>query len=80
MIRLVKGGLSIGVVINAVNLAMNGVLGATNERTLSNFMWFLIAYVIVDMIKDGMVAQFSSYVFKGAVIFTYSFFYGIIIV
>jgi hypothetical protein len=54
MIRLVKGGLSIGVVINAVNLAMNGVLGATNERTLSNFMWFLIAYVIVDMIKDGM--------------------------
>jgi hypothetical protein len=54
MIRLVKGGLSIGIVINAVNLAMNGVLGATNERTLSNFMWFLIAYVIVDMIKDGM--------------------------
>jgi hypothetical protein len=54
MIRLVKGGLSIGVVINAVNLAMNGVLGATNERTLSNFMWFLVAYVIVDMIKDGM--------------------------
>jgi hypothetical protein len=54
MIRLVKGGLSIGIVINAVNLAMNGVLGATNERTLSNFMWFLVAYVIVDMIKDGM--------------------------
>jgi hypothetical protein len=54
MIRLVKGGLSIGIVINAVNLAMNGVMGATNERTLSNFMWFLIAYVIVDMIKDGM--------------------------
>jgi hypothetical protein len=54
MIRLVKGLLSAGVVINAVNLAMNGVMGATNERTLSNFMWFLIAYVIVDMIKDGM--------------------------
>jgi hypothetical protein len=54
MIRLVKGGLSIGIIINAVNLAMNGVMGATNERTLSNFMWFLIAYVIVDMIKDGM--------------------------
>jgi hypothetical protein len=54
MIRLIKGVLSIGVVINAVNLATNGVLGATNERTLSNFMWFLIAYVIVDMIKDGM--------------------------
>jgi len=54
MIRLIKGVLSIGVVINAVNLATNGVLGATNERTLSNFMWFLVAYVIVDMIKDGM--------------------------
>jgi hypothetical protein len=54
MIRLIKGALSIGIIINAVNLAMNGVLGATNERTLSNFMWFLIAYVIVDMIKDGM--------------------------
>jgi hypothetical protein len=54
MIRLVKGGLSVGIVINAVNLAMNGVMGATNERTFSNFMWFLIAYVIVDMIKDGM--------------------------
>ena len=54
MIRLIKGGLSIGIIINAVNLATNGVLGATNERTLSNFMWFLIAYVIVDMIKDGM--------------------------
>jgi hypothetical protein len=54
MIRLIKVALSIGIVINAVNLAMNGVMGATNERTLSNFMWFLIAYVIVDMIKDGM--------------------------
>jgi hypothetical protein len=54
MIRLIKGALSIGIIINAVNLAMNGVLGATNERTLSNFMWFLIAYVIVDMIKDGL--------------------------
>ena len=54
MIRLIKGLLSIGVVINAVNLAMNGVMGATNERTLSNFMWFLIAYIIVDMVKDGM--------------------------
>jgi hypothetical protein len=54
MIRLIKGVLSIGIIINAVNLATNGVLGATNERTLSNFMWFLVAYVIVDMIKDGM--------------------------
>jgi hypothetical protein len=54
MIRLIKGVLSIGIVINAANLATNGVLGATNERTLSNFMWFLIAYVIVDMIKDGL--------------------------
>jgi hypothetical protein len=54
MIRLIKSVLSIGVIINAVNLATNGVLGATNERTLSNFMWFLVAYVIVDMIKDGM--------------------------
>jgi hypothetical protein len=54
MIRLIKGLLSIGVVINAVNLAMNGVMGATNEKTLSNFMWFLIAYIIVDMVKDGM--------------------------
>jgi hypothetical protein len=54
MIRLIKGLLSVGIVINAVNLAMNGVMGATNERTLSNFMWFLIAYIIVDMVKDGM--------------------------
>jgi hypothetical protein len=54
MIRLIKGVLSIGIIINAANIATNGVLGATNERTLSNFMWFLIAYVIVDMIKDGM--------------------------
>jgi hypothetical protein len=54
MIRLIKVALSIGIVINAVNLAMNGVMGATNERTLSNFMWFLVAYVIVDIIKDGM--------------------------
>ena len=54
MIRLIKVALSIGIVINAVNLAMNGVMGATNERTLSNFMWFLIAYIMVDMIKDGL--------------------------
>jgi NADH:ubiquinone oxidoreductase subunit K len=54
MIRLIKGLLSVGIIINAVNLAMNGVMGATNERTLSNFMWFLVAYVIVDIIKDGM--------------------------
>jgi hypothetical protein len=54
MIRLIKGALSIGIIINAVNLATNGVMGATNERTLSNFMWFLIAYVIVDLIKDGV--------------------------
>jgi hypothetical protein len=54
MIRLIKGLLSAGIVINAVNLATNGVMGATNERTLSNFMWFLIAYVIVDLIKDGV--------------------------
>jgi hypothetical protein len=54
MIRLIKGLLSVGIVINAVNLATNGVMGATNERTLSNFMWFLVAYVIVDMIKDGL--------------------------
>jgi hypothetical protein len=54
MIRLIKGLLSIGIVINAINLATNGVLGATNQATLSNFMWFLVAYVIVDMIKDGM--------------------------
>jgi hypothetical protein len=54
MIRLIKAVLGIGVIINAINIATNGVLGATNERTLSNFMWFLIAYVIVDMIKDGM--------------------------
>ena len=54
MIRLIKVALSIGIVINAVNLAMNGVMGATNERTLSNFMWFLVAYIMVDMIKDGM--------------------------
>ena len=54
MIRLIKGLLSIGIVINAINLATNGVLGATNQATLSNFMWFLVAYVIVDMIKDGL--------------------------
>jgi hypothetical protein len=54
MIRLVKAGLGIGVIINAVNLANNGVLGATNQATLSNFMWFLVAYIIVDMIKDGV--------------------------
>jgi hypothetical protein len=54
MIRLIKAVLGIGVIINAINIATNGVLGATNERTFSNFMWFLIAYVIVDMIKDGM--------------------------
>ena len=54
MIRLIKGVLSIGIVINAANLASNGVMGATNERTLSIFMWFLIAYVGVDMVKDGM--------------------------
>jgi hypothetical protein len=54
MIRLIKGVLSIGIIINAANLASNGVMGATNERTLSNFMWFLIAYVVVDMVKDGM--------------------------
>jgi hypothetical protein len=54
MIRLIKGLLSIGIVINAINLASNGVLGATNQATFSNFMWFLVAYVIVDIIKDGM--------------------------
>jgi hypothetical protein len=54
MIRLIKAVLGIGVIINAINIATNGVLGATNERTLSNFMWFLVAYVIVDMIKDGL--------------------------
>jgi hypothetical protein len=54
MIRLIKGVLSIGIVINAANLAMNGVMGATNERTLSNFMFFLIGYIIVDMVKDGL--------------------------
>jgi hypothetical protein len=54
MIRLVKVGLGIGVIINAVNLANNGVLGATNQASLSNFMWFLVGYIITDMIKDGM--------------------------
>ena len=54
MIRLIKAVLGIGVIINAINIASNGVWGATNQATLSNFMWFLIAYVIVDMIKDGM--------------------------
>jgi|LakMenEpi03Aug12_release.lakeMendotaPanAssembly.Ray.scaffolds.fasta_scaffold4143291_1 hypothetical protein len=54
MIRLVKAGFGIGIIINAVNLANNGVWGATNQATLSNFMWFLVAYIIADMIKDGM--------------------------
>ena len=54
MIRLIKGLLSIGIVINAINLASNGVLGATNQATLTNFMYFLVAYIIVDIIKDGM--------------------------
>jgi hypothetical protein len=54
MIRLVKVGLGIGVIINAVNLANNGVLGATNQASLSNFMWFLVGYIITDMIKDVM--------------------------
>jgi hypothetical protein len=54
MIRLVKAGFGIGVIFNAVNLANNGVLGATNQATLSNFMWFLVAYIIASMIKDGV--------------------------
>jgi hypothetical protein len=54
MIRLIKAVLGIGVIINAINIATNGVLGATNQATLSNFMWFLVAYIIVDIIKDGM--------------------------
>jgi hypothetical protein len=54
MIRLVKSVFAIGVIINAINVAFNGVWGATNQATLSNLMWFLVAYVIVDMIKDGM--------------------------
>jgi hypothetical protein len=53
MIRLVKAGLGIGLIINSINIASNGVWGATNQATLSNFMWFLVAYVIVDIIKDG---------------------------
>jgi hypothetical protein len=54
MIRLIKAVLGIGVIINAINIATNGVLGATNQATLSNFMWFLVAYIIADMVKDGM--------------------------
>ena len=54
MIRLVKAGFGIGIIINAVDLANNGILGVTNQATLSNFMWFLVAYIITDMIKDGM--------------------------
>jgi hypothetical protein len=54
MIRLVKGAFGIGVIIHAVNLAFNGLWGATNERIVSNFMFFLIGYIIVDMLKDGM--------------------------
>lgn len=54
MIRLVKGLLGIGVIINAINLANNGVWGATNEATLTNFMLFLVAYIVVDIIKDGL--------------------------
>ena len=53
MIRLVKGLLGVGVIINAITIANNGVWGATNEATLTNLMWFLVAYIIVDVIKDG---------------------------
>jgi amino acid permease len=54
MIRLIKAVLGIGVIINAINIAGNGVWGATNQATLTNFMYFLVAYIIVDIIKDGM--------------------------
>ena len=59
MIRLVKAGFGIGIIINAVNLAnvgvyTNGVWGVTYQPALSNFMFFLIGYIIVDMVKDGL--------------------------
>jgi hypothetical protein len=54
MIRLIKGLFGLGVIINAINIANNGVWGATNEATLTNLMWFLVAYIITDVIKDGI--------------------------
>jgi uncharacterized membrane protein YedE/YeeE len=54
MIRAIKAGFGLGIVVNGMSLASTGASGATNERTLGVFFWFLIAYVIADTIKDAL--------------------------
>jgi hypothetical protein len=54
MIRLIKAFFATGVVYYAIMLSMNGILGATNWLAFRAFLWFIVGYVIIDMIKDGL--------------------------
>jgi hypothetical protein len=54
MIRLIKAFFATGVVYYAIMLSMNGILGATNWLSVRAFLWFIVGYVIIDMIKDGL--------------------------
>jgi hypothetical protein len=55
MSRLLKAFCAGGIVYNAmvlVDTGLNVFIGATNERTIDTMLWFVVGYVVFDLIQD----------------------------
>ncbi len=55
MIRLLKAFCAGGIVYNAmvlVDRGLNVFIGVTNERTINTMLWFVVGYVVFDLIQD----------------------------
>jgi hypothetical protein len=52
MSRLLKAFCAGGIIYNAIVLVDTGFIGATNERTIDTMLWFVVGYVVFDLIQD----------------------------
>jgi hypothetical protein len=50
--RLLKAFCAGGIIYNAIVLVDTGFIGATNERTIDTMLWFVVGYVVFDLIQD----------------------------